>query len=199
MLGPPGQGARNAAGAAVPPIGPGWLRAAPAAVEASAVTWLQDLPPGGTEWDQVTALAPDTFDAIEELHRTLWTTLDPVALELCRLRIAALLDAGSHAALRSPAAREQGLTEDKIAALSKWPSSPLFTDKERACLAFTEQFLLGPSTVTQEHVDALLEHMDSPGTYQFVMGLWATESLQRTCLTLDVSPDPEAIGLVPVG
>ena len=119
-------------------------------------------------------------------------------LELCRLRIAKLVGADQHAALRSPVAAAAGLDEAVIADLPAWPTSERFSEKDRACLALTEQFVIDVAGVDQPLVDAVLQHMTAGECYALVNALWALEVVQRTCMVLDVLPDPGELGLVRV-
>lgn len=147
-------------------------------------------------WDDVMALAPGSLGALADTARQFWPLVDPVLLELCRLRMATLLRAAGDLELRSPTACAAGLTEDKIAALPMWPSDPRFTAAERAALCFAEQFVYGGNTVTDEQVTALTEHTSAATTLTLTQALWAFEALQRTCLTFGITPDPDALGLV---
>ena len=45
-------------------------------------------------------------------------------------------------AWRTPAAVSAGLEEERIEALAHWPTSQRFGPRERACLAFAEQFVI---------------------------------------------------------
>jgi alkylhydroperoxidase family enzyme len=155
------------------------------------VTWVPDLPQGGTDWERLSALFPGAFAAVEELHRAVWAAVDPVLVELARLRIAALLGFNAGLAVRSQQARDAGLGEDKIAELPSWPTSPLFSARERACITLAEQFVINVNGVTDRHVDDVLEHLSSGECYAYVNALSALENLQRGCLTLAVPTSPE--------
>jgi alkylhydroperoxidase family enzyme len=158
------------------------------------VTWLDDLPPGDTDWARVVALQPDLMRSLVELQRITWTLVDPVVLELSRIRIATLIGAPTDQQLRSEAAIEAGLQDDKIAALDAWATSPLFSAGERACIDLAEQFVIDVQGVTDQHVQAVTEHLGASQCYVFVNALWSMEALQRMCLVLGVEPVPQTIG-----
>jgi alkylhydroperoxidase family enzyme len=162
------------------------------------MTWLPDLPRGDTDWERLSAIFPGAFAAVEELHRAVWAAVDPVLCELARLRIAALLDFEAGLAVRSRQAGDAGLGEDKIAELPRWPTSPRFSARERACLALAEQFVIDVNGVTDRHVDDVLEHLSPPECYAYVNALSAFENLQRACLTLGVTTSPETAWLASV-
>lgn len=161
------------------------------------MTWVRDLPAAPTDWDAIAAILPRAATAVADLHRTVWTLADPVLLELSRLRLATLLGFEAGLRLRSDRARAAGLGEEKIAGLASWPTSPLFSARERACLAFTEQFLLDANGVTDDLVAGVLEHLSPAECYGFVNAVSAFETLQRGSLTLGLDPSPEADWLLP--
>ena len=149
------------------------------------------------DWNELAALSRDSVEHYVALHQVIDDSVDPVIVELCRLRIAALIGAHAHLSLRRPQATIAGLTEAKIATLAQWPESPLFSAAERACLALAEQFCMGAYTVTDADVSTVLEHLDADECYALVNGLWVMEALARMTVVMDVEPDPHALGLVP--
>lgn len=157
---------------------------------ASAAAWPSD-------WSSLTALAAEPIERLVELHDAIDASVNPVIVELCRLRIATLHDAPWHLGMRRAKAAAAGLTEEKIAALADWHRSPLFTDAERACLALAEQFCLGAYTVSEADVDAVLQHLSPGECFALVNGLWVIEAVQRMGIVMGVDPDPAAFGLTP--
>lgn len=131
--------------------------------------------------ERLARFAPEVRDVISTLHGELWQALDPEVLELCRLRIASLQADERESARPAPGAP---VPPKKAAAIGDWPDSPLFNERERACLAFTEQFVGDVAGVSQGDIDALLAHF-SPGEVQaFVSALLALDQHQRLALGL---------------
>ncbi|HZQ59439.1 MAG TPA: carboxymuconolactone decarboxylase family protein [Acidimicrobiales bacterium] len=160
------------------------------------MTWLADAPAGTTDWDRLAALCPEPFAALSGLVAAAWAECDPVLLELARLRTAALLGYTAERERRSDRARRAGLTEGKVAELPAWPTSPQFSARERACLAFTEQFVMDANGVTPSLVADVTAHLGAEGCYSFVQAVSALETFQRACLTLGIetAPDVDAHG-----
>ena len=131
--------------------------------------------------DTLSRLAPEVLTAITGLHAESWKAVDPGLLEVCRLRIAMLQGDTAELARRAPHAN---VDEAKIAELASWPDSPRFTEAERACLAFTEQFVADVSSLTRADVDAVLAHLDPEAAYGFVTALLALDEHQRLSLAL---------------
>jgi alkylhydroperoxidase family enzyme len=154
------------------------------------MTWLPGLPEGETDWDRLAALCPEAFSALTGVVAAAWEDADPVLLELARLRIATLLGHTGERARRSTTAREAGLTESKVANLAAWPTSPMFTARERACLLLTEQFVMDANGVTDAQVADVTEHLGAEGCYAFVEAVSVLETFQRACLTLGIQEVP---------
>jgi alkylhydroperoxidase family enzyme len=163
------------------------------------MTWLADLPAGETDWDRVSALCPEAFGAIARLVGAAWQEVDPILLELCRLRIAFVLRYTAESGRRSIRAETVGLTQDKLAELSLWPTSPRFSELERACLALAEQFVIDANGVTDAQVAAVSHHLGPDGCYAFVHAVSALETYQRACLTLGIDSAPAVDELAGLG
>ena len=116
---------------------------------------------------------------LEAADAAAWEAVDPVLLELCRLRIAMLLASESELALRTPAAVAAGLDEATVAELAAWPTSPRFGMRERACLAFTEQFVIDVGSMTDDLALAVGEQLGAQGLADFVSALLVVEQRQR--------------------
>ena len=122
----------------------------------------------------VLALRPELAAEHERLLDAIWDRLDPVLLELCRLRMAKLMGATVALAERSPRAVAAGLTEDLVDRLPAWPADPAFTDAHRAALAFTEQHVIDHHGTTDEQVAALHAAIGAEGVVVLTtaLGVW---------------------------
>jgi alkylhydroperoxidase family enzyme len=154
------------------------------------MTWLPGLPEGETSWERLAALCPEATTALSNVVTAAWSENDPLVLELSRLRIAKLLGHTGELARRSARASDAGLTEAKLANLAAWPTSRLFTARERACLSLTEQFVIDPNGVTDAQVADVTEHLGAAGCYAFVEAVSVLETFQRACLTLGIDDAP---------
>ena len=149
------------------------------------MTWL-DVP--GSTRAEILSLRPELAADHQHLLDTLWQgVVRPVTLELCRLRMAMLLRCEPALAERSEPAVAAGLTEERIATLAAWPTDPSFTDEERACLAFTEQYLIDHHGVTDEQVAGLVEVLGPDGVVTLTTALTVWECQHRLDKALGVS------------
>jgi alkylhydroperoxidase family enzyme len=158
-------------------------------------TWFEEQRAGDSDWDRFAARWPEAFGALSDLVTAAWDENDPVLLELCRLRTATLLGFHAEQSRRTQRARAAGLVEAKVGQLPTWPTSPSFTDAERACLALTEQFVIDANAVTDEHVAEVTRRLGPTGCYAFVQALSVIETFQRACLTFGIQTMPDVDGL----
>ena len=154
------------------------------------MTWIPTTADGPDELSRVFALRPELFAAWREFESLLWKPgrLDPVVLELCRLRIAGMLGSPLPLAARTPAARDAGLDEARIAALDGWWKSSRFSDVERACLRFAEQFALDPKEISDGDAAAVAAALGDAGMVAFVQALAIFDGFARFCRFFEVEP-----------
>lgn len=125
---------------------------------------------------------PDVLGHLDDLHDAVWGAVDPVLLELCRLRIARLLGCATEEATRTPAAIAAGLDEATIADLAAWPTSARFGPRERACLAVCEQLVIDVAGMSDEVALAAAEQLGPEAFRDFVTALLVLEQRQRLTL-----------------
>jgi alkylhydroperoxidase family enzyme len=122
---------------------------------------------------------PDVLRHLDDLHEAVWAAVDPVLLELCRLRIARLLGCVAEEDYRTPVALAAGLDEATIADLAAWPSSSRFGPRERACLAVCEQLVIDVAGMSDEVAVAAAEQVGPDAFRDFVTALLVLEQRQR--------------------
>jgi alkylhydroperoxidase family enzyme len=154
------------------------------------VSWLPESGPGRDDFERSFGLRPNLLEAFREFVALFWERrlVDPVILELCRLRIAQLHGARHPLSTRTREAREAGLGEAKIAALSAWWRSPGFSDLERSCLRFAEQFATDASAISDDEARPVVAGLGQAGTVAFVEALAVFDGFGRFCRMLDVEP-----------
>jgi hypothetical protein len=126
--------------------------------------------------------APDVQRALDEAWDGAWSRVDPCLLELCRLQIASILRSSSEFTARTPLAVTAGFDERKAAILGSAWNSPLFTDVERACLAFTDAFVMDVAALSDEVAGAVAAHLGDAGLVDFTSALLILEQRQRLAL-----------------
>ena len=123
------------------------------------MTWLSKTAESDEPLGTAYGLLPDTYARHRELVAHIWQPglIDPVVLELCRLRVAQLVRCQRELDVRTPEARAAGLDEAKVAKLSQWPTASEFTEPERAALGFAEMYVIDCGSVTDAMCAAVTE------------------------------------------
>ena len=156
------------------------------------MSWVPTTASGATEMDRVFGLAPGIYDRYLDMERAVWDPppVDPMLLELARLRIAQLLRASGDQRLRTTAAVDAGLDEEKVAALRNWPTSPLFSEAERAVLSFAEVYLMDPHAVDDEQCARLNACFSGHELAGLSIALAIFDAITRFRLALGIQPEP---------
>ena len=152
------------------------------------MTRITNLAAGETELDQVWGLRADYYrlfvdDYVRSLRR-----LDPALVELCRIRIAQLVESEFDQALRYRPAVEAGLTETKLAEVTDYPTSPLFTERERAVLEFTEQFVIQSSSISDDDCARLQQHISAEEFIYLTKALSVMDQFARANSAFRIAP-----------
>ncbi len=135
---------------------------------------------------------PDVADQFHRAYAASWQVVDPVLLELCRLRAATLLGCAAELAERTPEAVDGGLDEATVKELAQWPTSPRFGPRERACLELCEQFVIDVAGTTDEQAAAVAVHLGAAGLRDLTAGLLVVEQRQRLRLAWQALAVPGA-------
>jgi alkylhydroperoxidase family enzyme len=129
-----------------------------------------------------TAGLGDVRDEMIAAHEAAWRATSPRLLELCRVRVAILLGCAAEIAARAP---ESGVDEAVLGALAAWPTDGQFDAADRACLAFTEHFVMDVASLGDDTVAAVREQLGDDGTQTFVTALLIVEQRIRLRLAWD--------------
>lgn len=134
------------------------------------------------------ALANAWFDLNQAVRYG--TEIDGQSRELAVIRIAILNDVEYVQRAHGPAyALKEGLTPEQVSALSSWQPSKLFSDKQRALLAYTDamtQTIEVPGDVFTE----VRRHFSERQTVELTMLIGAYNMLTRFLKALKVDPEP---------
>jgi hypothetical protein len=109
--------------------------------------------------------------ALRDAHSAAVEAVDPVVLEMCRVRIAMLL--GNQDELAS------SLDDELVSEVPMWPSSNRLSAAQRACLAFTEEFVIDVASLSDQVAGAVIGELGEQGFADFVNGLLVIEQRQR--------------------
>ena len=152
------------------------------------MTWLTATAPGATEFDRVFGLRPALYDDFRNFLSLFWSLrpIDPLILELCRIRIAQLLGGDAVPPIGQGSAGTGEPPPEKIGALEQWREAAVFSERERACLAFAEKFVLQPHGVTDEDAAAVAAHLSDKEMIAFTEALAVFDGFTRFRIILGI-------------
>jgi len=98
-------------------------------------------------------LAPDTINALMALENQIQATgLEKSLIEIVKIRASQINGCAYCINMHTEDARKRGETEQRIYLLDAWRESPLYTDRERAALAWTEAVTLIAETRAPDEI-----------------------------------------------
>jgi alkylhydroperoxidase family enzyme len=139
------------------------------------MTWLTETE-GRTPLERVLNKRPELSEYAGAAVGDVWSAgiVDPVILELCRLAVAEIHRCRSELSIRYGEAVEAGLTEEKISALASYERSGLFSERERVCLRFAEQYAVDAHGVGDEAFEDLRGHLTDAEVVTLVFRWWCS-------------------------
>jgi hypothetical protein len=111
------------------------------------------------------ASSPDVLEQLNLARDAAWATVDNRLLGLCEQRIREIL----------------GVAETTH--LADWWSSTELSAAEKACLAFTEEYMIDVANLTDDTAARVREHLGDQTMVDFVSALLVVEQRQRIALT----------------
>ena len=133
-----------------------------------------------TTVDQLFAPLPKAHEHYRALDEKIWDgRLDHALLEVCRLRIAMLHRCAPQLAL------QRADIGEKRDAIAQWPTSPLFTDVERALLRFTEQYVIDAQGVSDADAAGVTAVLSGAEIAAFTVAIGAFDATCRFTLALE--------------
>jgi alkylhydroperoxidase family enzyme len=147
---------------------------------------------GTTALERVLAHRPEVAARFAELDHAVRTDtpVDPVTIELCRLRIATVLGCGAELAERDPAAVAEGLDDDLVADLSRYLTSDRFCPARRIAVAVAEQYVIDPHGLTDEQFTELRDLWGPAGVAGLLLAVATFDARCRLRLGLGIGDLP---------
>ena len=120
---------------------------------------------------KVDNIVPDGYKAMMALENYVGTTnINPIHREMIKIRASQINGCAYCIDMHTEDAKALGETEKRIYALSAWRESPLFTDEEKAVLAFTEEMVhISDKGISDETYDNLKKYFDDKSIGEIIM------------------------------
>jgi alkylhydroperoxidase family enzyme len=122
--------------------------------------------------ESILAEQPDVRRDLVSAYEAAREAIDPDLFDKVRIRVAMLL--GCEHELDRP---------DLVAILPSWPTSPAFSARDRACLAYTEQFVIDVASMPDNLVEDVTRELGDTALIDFTHALLTIEQRQRLSLT----------------
>ena len=155
------------------------------------MSWLPESATGATPFERAFGLRPDLFAACRDFATLFWEKrlVDPVVLELCRVRVGQMVGAELPAFCDAMRDARAALPAAKLADVGAWWHSNAFSDTERACLRFAERFALDPKGIGDDDATAVVAALGDAGTVAFVEALAILDGFSRFVRFLDLGAE----------
>ncbi|MGP9810072.1 carboxymuconolactone decarboxylase family protein [Rhodopseudomonas sp. NSM] len=130
------------------------------------------------------AAAPDAYKAMVALETTIKASgLEPGLIELVKMRASQINGCAFCLDMHSKDARAHGETEQRLYLLDAWRESPVYSDRERAALAWTEALTLVAQTHAPDADYALLtQHFNAAEQANLTMLIGAINTWNRIAI-----------------
>ena len=128
--------------------------------------------------------APDTIKALVALEEQIQSSgLEKSLIELVKTRASQINGCAFCINMHTQDARKQGETEQRLYLLNAWHESPLYTDRERAALAWTEALTLIADTHAPDDLyEDVRAHFSEPETVNLTMLIGAINAWNRLAI-----------------
>jgi alkylhydroperoxidase family enzyme len=151
------------------------------------------------DWWTVHALVPEILSAIRSYSYT-HADVDPALRELALMRAGYVRESRFVYSQHCKAARKVGVPEAKIAAIPYWQVAALYTDEERAVLAYVDGLILQGGRVHDAVFEVLKQTLDDRKILilHFLVSMYAMHSATCRALKLEYDNVPDRIVEIPV-
>ena len=136
----------------------------------------------------INTLEPGAYQSMSGMEKYLSSIdLDASLKELIKIRTSQINGCAYCIQMHTEQARTQGETEQRIYALSVWKESPLFSDRERAVLALTEEVtLISYQGLTNDTYERALEHLGEHKLAQSIMLIVTSNAWNRIAVSTNM-------------
>ena len=140
----------------------------------------------------LTQLNPEAYRHLTQMEALIARHVEPTLYHLIKLRASQINGCAFCLNMHTDQALHHGETPQRITALDAWEESPLFTDRERAALAWTEELtLIADSGASKESFDALKGQFNGDEIGWLVLAAVQINSWNRMAISSRAQYDPK--------
>jgi AhpD family alkylhydroperoxidase len=139
----------------------------------------------------LTDLNPEAYRHLMQMEALIARHVDPTLYHLIKLRASQINGCAFCLQMHTDQALRHGETPERMMALDAWEESPLYTDKERAALRWTEELtLIADTGASSEAFEALKEHFSEEEIGWLIFAAVQINSWNRIAISSRSQYDP---------
>ena len=143
-------------------------------------------------------MSPEAYQHLMQLETLVARHVEPTLYHLIKMRASQVNGCAFCLHMHTDQALRHGETPQRLTALDAWEESPLFTDKERAALAWTEEVtLIADSGASKPAYDALKAHFSEEEIGWLILAIVQINSWNRLAISTRSQYDPKMFGQQP--
>jgi AhpD family alkylhydroperoxidase len=144
----------------------------------------------------LTQLNPEAYRHLTQMEALIARRVEPTLYHLIKLRASQINGCAFCLHMHTDQALHHGETPQRISALDAWEESPLFTDRERAALAWTEELtLIADSGASKESFDALKGQFNDEEIGWLILAAAQINTWNRLAISTRAQYDPKMFAL----
>ena len=146
----------------------------------------------------LTELNPEVYRHLTQMEGLIARNVEPTLYHLIKLRASQINGCAFCLQMYTAEALKHGETPERMMALDAWEESPLFTDKERAALAWTEELtLIADSGASREAYEALRKQFSADEIGWLILAAVQINAWNRIAISSRSQYDPAMFGGAP--
>ena len=140
----------------------------------------------------LTELNPEVYRHLLQMEALIARNVEPTLYHLVKLRASQINGCAFCLQMHTAEALKHGETPERMMALDAWEESPLFTDRERAALAWTEELtLIADSGAGKESFDALKAQFNDEEIGWLILAAAQINTWNRLAISTRAQYDPK--------
>jgi AhpD family alkylhydroperoxidase len=143
-------------------------------------------------------LNPEAYRHLMQMEALIARNVEPTLYHLIKLRASQINGCAFCLEMHTDQALRHGETPARMMALDAWEESPLFTDKERVALHWTEELtLIADTGASTEAFEALKAHFSDEEIGWLILAAVQINSWNRVAISSRSQYDPAMFGGAP--
>ena len=146
----------------------------------------------------LTEMNPEAYRHLMQMEGLIARNVDSTLYHLVKLRASQINGCAFCLQMHTAEALKHGETPERMTALDAWEESPLYTDKERAALAWTEELtLIADTGASSEAYEELKAHFSADEIGWLILAAVQINAWNRIAISSRSQYDPAMFGGAP--